>query len=50
MFLVEHFELDVENDGNQLIGWIGAVLNTVDSYIPEYPRQIPNAAEKQGEW
>ena len=41
MFRAEHFELDVENRGNQLIGWIGAVLNVVARYIPEYPPPIP---------
>jgi hypothetical protein len=51
MFLAEHFELDVENRGNQLIGWIGAVLNVVDGYIPEYPPPIPMLQKKQkGEW
>ena len=46
MFRAEHFELDVENRGNRLIGWIGAVLNVVARYIPEYPPPIPHAAEK----
>ena len=51
MFLVEHFELDVENRGNQLIGWIGAVLNIVVRYIPEYPPPIPMLQKNQkGEW
>ena len=51
MFLAEHFELDVENRGNQLIGWIGAVLNVVNRYIPEYPPPIPLLQKKQnGEW
>jgi hypothetical protein len=51
MFLAEHFELDVENRGDQLIGWIGAVLNVVARYIPEYPPPIPMLQKKQkGEW
>ena len=51
MFLAEHFELDVENRGNQLIGWIGAVLNVVAGYIPEYPPPIPMLQKKRkGEW
>jgi hypothetical protein len=51
MFLAEHFELDVENRGNRLIGWIGAVLNVVARYIPEYPPPIPMLHRKRkGEW
>jgi hypothetical protein len=51
MFLADHFELDVENRGNQLIGSIGAMLNVVDRYIPEYPPPIPMLQKKQnGEW
>jgi hypothetical protein len=51
MFLAKHFELDVENRGNQLIGWIGAVLNVVGRCIPEYPPPIPMLQKKQkGEW
>ena len=29
MFLAEHLELDLENRGKRLIGWISAVLNAV---------------------
>jgi len=51
MFLAECFELDVENRGNWLIGWIGAALNVVARYIPEYPPPIPVMQKKQkGEW
>jgi hypothetical protein len=51
MFFAEHLELDLENRGNQLIGWIGAVLNFLARYIPEYPPPIPTLQEKQkGEW
>jgi len=51
MFRAEHFELDVENRGNQLIGWIGAVLNGVARYIPEYPPPIPLLQKKRkGKW
>ena len=36
---------------DRLIGWIGAVLNVVDGYIPEYPPPIPMLQKKQkGEW
>ena len=49
MFRAEHFELDVENRGNQLIGWIGTVLNVVARYIPEYPPPIPLLQRKQKE-
>jgi hypothetical protein len=51
MFLAEHLELDLANRGNRLIGWIGAVLNAVARYIPEYPPPIPMLQKKQkGEW
>jgi hypothetical protein len=51
MFLAEHLELDLENRGNQLIGWIGAVLNFLARYIPAYPPLIPMLQKKQkGEW
>ena len=51
MFRAEHFELDVENRGNQLIGWIGAVLNVIARYIPEYPPPILLLQKKRkGEW
>ena len=29
MFLAERLELDVENRGNRVIAWIGALLNLV---------------------
>ena len=51
MFLAEHFELDLANHGNRLIGRIGAVLNVLARYIPEYPPPIPMLQKKQkGEW
>ena len=51
MFLAEHLELDLENRGNQLIGWIGAVLNVLARYIPEYPPPIPMLQKRQkGQW
>jgi hypothetical protein len=51
MFLAEHLELDLDNRGNQLFGWIGAVLNFLARYIPEYPPPIPMLRKKQkGEW
>jgi hypothetical protein len=51
MFFAEHLELDLENRGNQLIGWIGAVLNFLARYIPEYPPPIPTLQKKQkGQW
>jgi hypothetical protein len=51
MFLAEHLELDLENRGKRLIGWISAVLNAVHGYIPEYPPPIPMLRKKQkGEW
>jgi hypothetical protein len=51
MFLAEHLELDLANRGNRLIGWIGALLNFLARYIPEYPPPIPMLQKKQkGEW
>jgi hypothetical protein len=51
MFLAEGFELDVENRGYRLIGWIGAALNVVARYIPEYPPPLPVTQKKRkGEW
>ena len=41
MFLTERLELDVENCGNQLIGWIGGVLSLVAHYVPDYPPPLP---------
>jgi hypothetical protein len=41
MFLAERQELDVENCGNQLIGWIGKVLSLVAQYIPDDPPSLP---------
>ena len=51
MFLAERLELDLANRGNRLIGWIGAVLNVLARYIPDYPPPIPMLQKKQkGEW
>jgi hypothetical protein len=41
MFLAECLELDVENRGNRLIAWIGALLNLLTRYVPDYPPPIP---------
>lgn len=38
MFLAERLELDVENHGNPLMGWIGAALQGAARYIPQYSR------------
>ena len=49
--LTERLELDLANRGNRLVGWIGAVLNVLARYIPEYPPPIPMVQKKQkGEW
>ena len=51
MFLAERLELDVENRGNRLMGWIGAALKAVARHIPEYPPSIPIMQRKQkGAW
>jgi hypothetical protein len=51
MFLAERLELDVENRGNQLIGWIGGVLSLVAHYIPEYPPPLPMLEKRRkSEW
>jgi hypothetical protein len=51
MFLTERLELDLANRGNRLVGWIGAVLNVLARYIPEYPPPIPMGQKKQkGKW
>jgi hypothetical protein len=41
MFLAERLERDVENQGNRLIAWTGALLNLVTRYVPDYPPPIP---------
>ena len=35
MFLAERSELDVENQGNRLIAWIGTLLNLLTRYVPK---------------
>ena len=35
MFLAERLELDVENQGNRLIAWIGTLLNLLTRYVPK---------------
>jgi hypothetical protein len=51
MVLGQRLELDVENRGNQLVGWIGAILGAVAHYIPEYPPAISIVQRKRkGEW
>jgi len=51
MVLGEHLELDVENRGNRLVGWISAALGVVARYIPEYPPAIPTLRKnRRGEW
>jgi hypothetical protein len=51
MLLAHRLELDVENRGNPLIGWLGAALNAVARYIPEYPPPIPITQKKpKGTW
>jgi hypothetical protein len=51
MFLAERLELDVENRGNRLMGWIGAALKAVAGHVPKYPPSIPITPRKEkGEW
>ena len=51
MFLAERLELDVENQGNRLIAWIGALLNLVTRYVPDYPPPIPLLErQRKPEW
>ena len=51
MFLAERLELDVENRGNRLIAWIGALLNLVTRYVPDYPPPIPLLErQRKPEW
>jgi hypothetical protein len=50
-FLTERFELDLENSGNRLIAWMGAALNLVTRYIPDYPPPIPIMEKRRkAEW
>jgi hypothetical protein len=41
MFLAERLELDVENRGNRLIAWIGALRKVVARYVPDHPPPVP---------
>jgi hypothetical protein len=51
MFLAERLELDVKNCGNQLIGWIGGVLNLVAHCVPDYPPPLPMLKKRRkSEW
>ena len=51
MLLTERFELDVENHGNRLIGWIGAALNVLARYVPDCPPPIPIMEKRRkAEW
>ena len=51
MFLAERLELDVENRGNQLIGWIGRVLSLVAQFVPDYPPPLPMLEKRsKSEW
>jgi hypothetical protein len=51
MFLAQRLELDVENCGNQLIGWIGGVLSLVAHYVPDYPPPLPMLEKRpKSEW
>jgi hypothetical protein len=51
MLLAERLELDVENRGNRLIGWIGGVLSLVAHYVPDYPSPLPMLEKRRkSEW
>ena len=51
LFLAERLELDVENPGNRLIAWFGALLNLVTRYVPDYPPPIPLLErQRKAEW
>jgi hypothetical protein len=51
-FLADRLELDVDNRGNQLIGWIGARPNLAAQFVPDYPPPVPlldkNSANRNG--
>jgi hypothetical protein len=49
MFLAEHLELDLENRGNQVIGWIGAVLNFPVVTYPSIRLQFPRCRKSKKE-
>ena len=51
MFLAERLELDVENRGNVLIGWIGRVLSLVAQFVLDYPPPLPMLEKRsKSEW
>jgi hypothetical protein len=51
IFLAERLELDVENRGNQLIGWIAMVLSPLAQYVPDYPLPLPMLEKRRkSEW
>jgi hypothetical protein len=51
MFLAERLELDVENRGNKLIGWIGRVLSLGAQHFPEFPPPLPMLEKRRkSEW
>jgi hypothetical protein len=41
MFPTERFELDVENQGNPLIGWLHKTLVRASKLIPDHPPAVP---------
>jgi hypothetical protein len=51
MFLAERLELELQNRGNQLIGWIGKLLYLVAQYVPDYPPPLPMLEKRRKtEW
>ena len=48
MFLAERVKLDVENRGNRLIAWIGALRKLVARYVPDHPPPGPH--DRAGRW
>jgi hypothetical protein len=41
MVLDKSFELDVENQGNRLVAWLGAALGMLARIIPAHPPAMP---------
>ncbi len=51
MFLVESFELDIENQGRRFVTWLEAIRRGWRRLIPEYPPPIPIGRKTfKGEW
>lgn len=51
MLVAERFELDVENQGNLLVGWLDGVWRMAATLIPEYPPPIVIGRRKsKTEW